>query len=405
MALVSFVLTALAYPWHLPLTIVSFYHPRLTAFVHLSTLGTIGATILGASLQLVPVVTGGRLRAHGAARWAWWCYVAGTALLIVGLWFGWHETLAVGGVLLYLGVHIYVAVIGMTMWHSRRDVTLAHIVVAQVALAVSANLGALLALTKGIGWLGDATIPTLATHAALMLGGWALVTLAGFAPRLALMFVGGSAILDRRLAWLDLAFLAGGSWALAAAGVARSHPTALVGAALLALGLICLAAQLGRVYRKARRTSDPHVPFAIVALIAGLGSLAAIGVAAARSAPASDPMWVVAGWLAIAGCLQTVIQGFLHKIVPFLAWLHHHAPRATIGHPPPRPDSLVPSAHRALELILWTSGVFIGAAGIWLGIPAALDVAATCLGFALMILTLNLLRVAWPIGVRLVRGG
>src|SRR5688572_27021517 len=47
-------LLVLAYPWHIDLLRGSFYDPHLLTFVHVNTLGLIGAVIFGASYQMLP---------------------------------------------------------------------------------------------------------------------------------------------------------------------------------------------------------------------------------------------------------------------------------------------------------------------------------------------------------------
>ncbi|MGE3908704.1 MAG: hypothetical protein AB7K36_05110, partial [Chloroflexota bacterium] len=54
--LLTLALLSLTYPWHLDMLRGSFYAPHLLTFVHVNTLGLIGAVIFGASYQMLPIV-------------------------------------------------------------------------------------------------------------------------------------------------------------------------------------------------------------------------------------------------------------------------------------------------------------------------------------------------------------
>jgi hypothetical protein len=75
----------------------------------------------------------------------------------------------------------------------------------------------------------------------------------------------------------------------------------------------------------------------------------------------AEPLWIVAGWLVIAGWAQTAILGFLCKIGPFLVWLHRYGPVAGLQRVP----MLEQMYSRRLALVgcaAWTLGVALSAA-------------------------------------------
>jgi hypothetical protein len=352
-------LMMLVYPWHVPLLLGSFYDPHLIAFVHVNTLGFITAVVFGASYQILPIVLQTSLASVRLGRLSWWLYLPGFVAFVLGLSQGRAIALGAGGVLLFLAIAVYVAVVTRTLLRApHRDVTFWHVMIATAGLAVAASLGILLALSKHVGFLGDLTLPTLAAHVTLMLGGWITPLLAGVAYRLVAMFTLTEDRLRASWAWTDLALAVGGAWLLAASLLFRLGPVpSLVGAAALLAGLVVFAAQLLRLYHlRPRRKLDVHMPFALVAI--GYGLLASLllvwGFVAER--PPTDPIWVAAGWLAIAGWAETAIQGFLYKIGTFLTWLHRYAPLAGRQRVPmledlyDRPTALVGWA-------CWTAGV------------------------------------------------
>jgi hypothetical protein len=252
-----------------------------------------------------------------------------------------------------------------------------HVAAAVVGLATAMTLGVLLALSLGSGFLGAHASRLLAAHATLMVGGWVTPMLTGVAYRLVGMFTLSEDHVRPRWMAAEGALTVLGVWTLTAAflfGFGRGASTA--GAALWVAGLVVFAVHLGRLYRRRRRrTFDVHMPFAITAtafaLLAGL--LVTFGLAAGRGA--SDPLWIAAGWWAIAGWAETAIQGFLYKIGTFLTWLHRYAPLAG-RRGVPRLEDLYGRRLAVVGWACWSAGVALGGVAAlggwtWLALLAA----------------------------------
>lgn len=356
-------LLTLVYPWHLDLLRGSFYDPHLLTFVHVNTLGVIGAVIFGASYQMLPIVLQTPLAAPGLARLSWWLYLPGLVSFVVGLGHGPVVLLGVGGTLVFTAVALYSWVIGSTLLATpNRDTTWWHVAAATTALATGASLGLLLALSKHVGFLAGLTLPILAAHVVLMLGGWVTPLLTGVAYRLVSMFTLTEDRLRSDWATAELWLTAGGAWTLAASLLCGLGPlVGLAGAAALFSGVVLFAGQLVRLYRlRLRRAPDVHMPFVLVATGAGLlaTGLLAWGLASGRGP--FDPIWIVVGWLAIVGWAQTAIQGFLYKIGPFLTWLHRYGPVAGVQ-PVPMLEDLYSRRLALAGCAAWTSGLMLGA--------------------------------------------
>lgn len=353
---------AAVYPWHIPLLLGSFYDPHLLTFVHVNTLGVIASTIMGASYQMLPVVLGVPNASVRLARLSWWLYVPGLLLFLAGLSQSWLAPLAVGGTLVFAALGLYVGVVLATLASAReRDVMFWHLAVAIVGLAVGASLGLLLALSKFVGFLAGLTLPTLAAHATLMLGAWVAPLLMGVAYRLVGMFTLTEDRLRPAWAWISLVALAGGAWVLALGLLVGGVGLQVCGAAGLLAGVAVFALQLGRVYVvRRRRQFDVHIPFALVGVACGALAAALVLVGFIGGRGPSDPLWVAAGWLAIAGWAETPIQGFLYKIGTFLTWLNRYAPVAGMQRVP-RLEDLYDRRVAMLGWLSWTLGVGMAA--------------------------------------------
>lgn len=394
-ALVVLAALIIVAPWQAILAQGSFADPWLIILVHINTLGVIGATIMGASYQLLPVVLQVPLASVRMGRLSWWLFVPGVAAFLLGFSQGWTALLGLGGALLLAAVWLYAGIVARTLACSvQRDVVYWHLAAAIVGLSAGAGLGLLLAVSGPSGVLAGLTFRILAAHVTLMLGAWVTPMLTGIAYRLVGMFTLSDDRLHVPTAWAELALTVGGAWLLAVALLlGLDVPIRLLGAAGLALGLSLFAWQLARLYRlRRRRTFDIHMPFAIVATTSGLLALMVLCYGLASDRPSTDGVWRAAGWLFIVGWVETAIQGFLYKIGAFLTWLHRYAPMAGRRRVPKLED-LYGRRTALLGWAAWSLGVGGGAVAILTGLPWLAPLAGGALSLGLCGLLINVYRI------------
>ena len=385
---------AAVYPWHIPLLLGSFYDPHLLTFVHVNTLGVIAATIMGASYQMLPVVLGVPIASVRLARLSWWLYLPGLLLFLAGLSQSWLAPLAVGGTLVFAALGLYVGTVVATLASTRgRDIVFWHLAVAVLGLAVGASLGLLLALSKFVGLLAGLTLPALAAHATLMLGAWVTPMLMGVAYRLVGMFTLTEDRLRTGWAWTSLVAATGGAWALALGLLLGLVGLQVLGAAGLLAGVVLFALQLARLYAvRRRRQFDVHIPYAVTGVVFGIVAAGLVLVGLVGGRPPGDPVWVAAGWLAIAGWALTPIQGFLYKIGTFLTWLNRFAPVAGLQ-PVPRLEDLYDRRIAMLGWLAWTLGVSIAAVAALVSSDLLARISGACLSLGTASFLLQAVRV------------
>lgn len=367
LGMVGLALAAIVAPWAWPLLGGNFYAPHLLAFTHLNTIGVIAAVVVGASYQLVPVVLQIPLSSVRLGRVSFWLLLPGLLLFLPGLFTTWRPGLAIGSSLVFAGLLVYLAVMLQTLRQAPRlDVVGWHIALSLVGLGGGVVLGLLLALNKGVGFLGTLTLPLLAGHATLMIGGWVAVLLGGVAYRLAGMFTLSEDRLWTRVAWVELALSCAGAWSLALAlALSAPRPVLVASAMLLVGGQALFGIQLVHLYRvRRRRGFDVHIPFALVAVASGVGAAVLLAASLVAGVGATSRLWTLVVWLALAGLLETAIQGFFYKIATFLVWLHRYAPRAG-RQKVPRLEELYDQRLAKAGWALWTGALV-------LSIPAVL---------------------------------
>lgn len=345
--------------------------PAALAATHLVTIGFMLQIMLGALIQILPVVAGANLgRPLLVARVVHGGLVVGVFALAAGFLLSRPGLLQFAAGLLAATALLFLAAAGRALFGvPSTSPTIHGLKLALVGLAGVVGLGVLLALGLANGWpLPLAALTDL--HAGWGLGAWAGILLAAIAYVVVPMFQltpGYPASAGWRFPVLILALLALWSLALATRTVWLAQ-LAQLGVALVGAAFAALTLRLQGQRRRAR--ADATYRYWQFGLAAAIVAFAMLSTAALRPAITDAAAWTpVFGILLVVGGFMSFIAGMLYKIVPFLAWMHlQNSGQARVPAPPmnkllaERPAEQQMLTHAAACLLL--SG-----AAIW---PAAL---------------------------------
>ena len=366
--------------------LASRWTPGALAATHLITVGFMLQVMLGALIQIMPVLTGASLpRPLWLARLVHAGLSVGALLLAAGFRWGHPEFLTWAAVLLGLSVLLFLVFAGLalrkvpTTSPSTRGIKLSL-----WGLLGGIGLGVALAGAIARGW-GFFTPALVDLHAGIGLAVWAGLLLAAIAYVVVPMFQLTPAY-PTALGWrFPLAVIvAVTAWGL---GVAVGHEAlGRVGQGLLALlGAAFCGFTLRLQSLRRRAKSDVTSRYWQLGLIAGALALAMLATTAIRPGIADDPAWTpVFGLLLIAGGFVPLIVGMMCKIVPFLAWLQlQDFGRQRVAAPPMNkllPEGAAEYQRRAYvlalallvpapmlpELLARPAGLALAVAGLWL---------------------------------------
>ncbi len=290
------------------------------AAIHLLTLGVLAMTAIGASYQLLPVVTRQPLARTGPARLSFWLMLAGVPVLALGMAVTSMAGLYTGAALVASGLAIFALLTGENLSRAGSlPVVAAHGWGALIALGLVVGAGFLLIADFATGMLSDH--PGLADiHMILAVFGFMGLLVAGFSQILIPMFA-LSGTPPARPGWWHLG-LAGTAIAGFVAGIAFDAPALLLASGVVGLAAAGVYVQLMRASLRAGMRKRLGVSFLLIRAswgFLGLGLLIGLALLAGVAIPNGAALF---GFVILAGWLLTFLLGILQRIMPFLASMH-----------------------------------------------------------------------------------
>ena len=315
--------------------------------LHLTTLGVLAMTAIGASLQLLPVAT---RRSVGAIRWPaaiWWVYTPGVVVVAVGMGTGIVVLLAAGAAAIVLALAIYGVLLARNLIGAKgMPAVVAHgwgaLASLVVVLATAASLAGAYAGAPGL-----ARGTAVALHVVFAVYGFMGMLALGLSYILVPMFALSPAPRDRvaliSLAFAVAALLLTGTAAFGLAPQPLRIAAIVAGTVSISVHLRLMTAALATGLRRALGRSFRLVRIAWACLAASLAL--ALGVVLDVPFEGTNALF---GVVVIGGWLLTFVLGILQRIVPFLASMHASRGVPGVKRRLPTPSSL--TAERPLAI-------------------------------------------------------
>lgn len=292
--------------------------------IHLLTLGVLVLVAMGASYQLLPVITRRPLARTWPAKLSFWAVAPGTLLLSYGMAGMVQPALFFGGGLVSTGLLVFAILTGDNLWRAgKMAVVAAHGWGALAALAGFVGIAVLLIADFEFGLLADRPEMAL-VHMILASFGFMGLLVLGLSQVLIPMFV-LSHSLPARLGWAQLAFGIG-ALGLVGAGVLMQNPGLIVAGFVPGTGAVIAHFALMRAAFRTGMRKRLGLSFILIRAswrFLGLGLLIGLVLALARTQEVALPGGpALFGFVVLAGWLLTFLTGILQRIMPFLASMH-----------------------------------------------------------------------------------
>ncbi|MDO8892127.1 MAG: hypothetical protein Q7V00_09810 [Sulfurimicrobium sp.] len=338
--------------WQGPDMLMNRWHPALLGATHMLTLGFLGLIMMGAVMQMLPVVAGTPVR-HPlwSAAIIHTLGVTGIVLMCFGLVSSSPSPLRFSLPLLGSALLMFSSLVIFTLRRAQaNNMTARAIRLAAVMLAATAILGLLLLSNHAYFWWLEIREPVTNLHLSWGLLGWVGVLVVGVAFQVVPMFQltpAYPAIMTRWLAiFLFLLLLA------LSLGIIFPSLQLPLGLAL-ACALIWFAVTTLRLQnQRKRKLPDVTLSFWFGGMLCLLLAIA-LWLAGQVIPPGENGQYeLLLGLLMIVGFAMSLVNGMLYKIVPFLVWFHLQSRRKPGGPVVPNVKQILPEKRTRRQMWL-----------------------------------------------------
>jgi hypothetical protein len=376
-----------------PEALASRWSPQALALTHALTLGFLSMTMLGALLQMLPVVAGSSVPAPRIVTgFSHVSITLGTIALMMGFLTSESRAFAIGLVLLAGGFMVFFLAAAISLARAVTNVTVTGMRFAVAALGITILLGLALALLRSGGWIPPAVATAISLHVAFGLMGWVLLLVIGVAYQVVPMFQITPPYPPKLSRWLAGALF--GLLLLHASATLYFTAVVHIVDAGLAAGILLFAlTTLHLQTRRRRKLPDITLNYWRLGMACLIACVAVWLIAQVWPAWANGTAYpMLLGVLFIGGFAVSVVSGMLYKIVPFLAWFHLQAQlQARAGSIPTMKDMIAERwKRRQFHLHLAACVLLVGAI-FW---PMLAIVAGGVLALSALLLWINLLTAA-----------
>jgi hypothetical protein len=317
-------LASLILLWHGPEIFSQRWSPEILAVTHFLTLGFLSMSMLGAMMQLIPVLMGSIIpHAVLFSRLVHTTLFSGSLCLGLAWLLQINLLFNVAVFLLGFSFFIFIAVMIERLWHSaNRHATRSMMMLALLCLFITVAIGLYLTLGHGIESIPLARQLTN-LHLSWGLLGWVLLLIIAVAYQVVPMFQITDDYPARHQRWMGrIIFFAVAGLSLkyiwptsSSAEILSTVSTTILAGCLLVFALTTLWI----LHKRRRRLPDTTLNFWRLAMFSLL-LLVLLWLTSTLSGIKLPPLLLAI--LMIHGFAMTTVNGMIYKIIPFTIWLH-----------------------------------------------------------------------------------
>lgn len=376
---------ALLLLWQGPDMLQSRWHPALLGATHMLTLGFLGLIMMGAMMQMLPVVAGSPVRhPERAAGIIHTLGVAGIGLLVLGLTTVSPWMLRLSMPLLGMALLGFAALVIFTLRQAQAsNMTARAMRLAALTLAATVILGLVLLSNHAYFWWLQAREPLTNLHLSWGLLGWVGILITGVAFQVVPMFQLTPAYPAAMTRWLAVMFFL----ILLALPLSTIFPVLRLPLGLAMSGGLAWFAvtTLRQQGQRRRKLPDVTLSFWRGGMVCLLLAIALWLAGQFLPHGGHGKYELLLGVLIIIGFAMSLVNGMLYKIVPFLAWFHLQSRRKPGEPVAPNVKQILPEIRTRRQMwlhftalvsllaavlqpapLLYPAAVLLGASSLWL---------------------------------------
>jgi hypothetical protein len=373
-----------------------YFNPAILAITHGMALGWATMIIMGASYQLLPVLTERSLWSVKGAQLSFILAATGIPLLVYGFYtfnMGWPAKW--GGRLVLLGILVYLVNIAKSSRTGKKlNIHALFMTTAAAWLFITAFLG--LALVYNFTWpfLPENVLVYLPLHAHAGLLGWFLLLIMGVGSRLIPMFL-ISKHEDRRILKIIYGLVNGGLLFFLFSFYLNDSYAILLPALLIGSALVLFARYIYQVWKsRIRKKVDQPMQVSLLSVAMMLVPLFCLVLVSGWWISSAEQSRVVLlyGFIIFFGWLTSIILGMTFKTLPFIIWNKCYHDKAGLVKTPDPKELLSATIFKWMSIV-YLPGFLLFSAGILLVNLALLQSGAIGLILAALLYNLNVCKV------------
>ncbi len=315
------------------------FNPRTLAITHAMALGWGTMMILGASHQLVPVLTESPLYSHKLAGVSFYLAAIGIPLIVYGFFafdLGWPAQ--TGGILVNASIAVYVFNLVSGINNSKKEnIHAIFMLTAALWLFATTIIGLLLLFNFTSPILPKDSLHYLSLHAHLGIVGWFLLLVIGVASRLLPMFL-ISKYTNNRLLWIIFGAINSALMSFVFIHLNDMNnvyffiPGIALALSLASFAYYCLMAFIQRI----RKAVDEPMKISLLSVLMMLLPVLFLLFLPFLLASGETPNRIIMayGFSIFFGWLTAIIFGMTFKTVPFIVWNKFYHSRSGMGKTP-----------------------------------------------------------------------
>jgi len=374
-----------------------YFNPQILAITHIMALGWGTMMILGASHQLVPVLTESSLYSNFLGYLSFVLAATGILLLVFAFYnftMAWQAK--AGGWLIASAIIFYLINLGGTITKSKTtNVHAVFVFTGALWLLLTILLGLALIYNFSLNIFSKSSLAYLPLHAHMGIAGWFLLVVIGVGSRLMPMFL-ISKYNNPKLLWMIYALINTALLffiLLFQYDVIKSFyffPLTMFIAALSAFGYYCYQCFLQRIRRKLDEQMKMSLLSVITMLMPMIILIPVIGLLC--SDLADKKLILIYGFIIFFGWISSIIFAMTFKTLPFIVWNKvYHLQSANSK--TPNPKDLFNNKIFVAMSAAYLAGILIFVAGVISANTVILRSGAACLLIAAILYNWNVIAV------------
>lgn len=376
-----------------------YFHPKLLAITHITTLGWISMVIIGSLYQLAPVVSNSKLFSLKLAHISYFLLLIGTTMLAYCFWeFNVGHLMQVASSLLFTGISLFALNIYLTANKSdEKNIESDFLISSVIWFWMTVFLGVLLAFNFRYAFLPKEHLYFLKIHAHIGLVGWFLCLIIGIASRLVPMFLISGKLNKTRLNYayylLNLGLLGFIIDSIFFNGINRSFIYIIP----IIISLVFFLMYIKEAYQnRLKKTLDiglKHTFISFILIIIPV-TIWVILKTIITDEKLKTQLSIALTFSILFGFISLLILGQTFKNLAFISWLKNYQNYSS-NTEAPLPKDLYSENIANIQLYVFLAGFLVTLTGIMISHEVFILIGAICLTVSAVLYNINVFKIVF----------